>query len=328
MTESNTLQNNSKPNDEIDIFEFSSRMWGAFKNFLVSFKNLIVSIIIYLIRKSLWMASFGLTGILIGFLLYGISRPFYTTSLEGNTGGVSNSAVIDHINRLDLITDKPELLANYLGINEEQAAEIRSIKAFYGIDINRDWMPDYIDFKETYNPKDTMQRRIPSLVYVKVSVYDESILPVLRKGLFQYINNNAYILELFKVDRRQKQQLIKEIQSEINKIDSLQKSQLRKELTPDKGQTVVMGNKPELRLFYDDILRLYNKKQSLEKELLISDEIIVVVQDFTPLQQEERPVLYYMLVLGAAMMVMGLFCALLWQYRKTIWKLIRDDSSK
>lgn len=327
MIEPNTMQNNSKPNDEIDIFEFCSRIWMVFVRFLTGIKNLIVSIIIYLIRKSLWIISFGVAGLLIGYLLHSVSRPHYSSLLEADTRGVSNFVVIDHINKLSLIDQKPALLASYLGIDFAQAASVRSIKAAYGIDINRDGIPDYIDFKNTYNPKDTMQRRVSSLLYIEVSVYDESILPVLRNGLLQYINNNVYVQELFRIDREQKKQLVKEIELEIAKIDSLQKVQFRKELVPDKGQTVIFGNMPEPRLFYNEILLLFEKKQRLEKELDMSKEIILILHDFTPLQQEERPLLFFMLVYGILMAVAGIFFALLRQYRQTIWKLIREDST-
>jgi hypothetical protein len=162
-------------------------------------------------------------------------------------------------------------------------------------------------------------------VYVNVSVYDESVLDDLRDGLLQYINNNAYIKSLFNIDKEQTNQLVKELDSEIAKIDSLRKVQLRKEITPDKGQMFVAGNLPEPRLFYQETLSLYERKLGLEKNLKLYNEIIVVIQDFTPLQNEARSVLFYMFVFGVAMAVMGLFCALLWQYRKTIWKLIREQ---
>jgi len=264
----------------------------------------------------------------LGVVLYSISKPYYSSSLEGNTGGIENKVVIDHINKLNQVTNKPELLANYLGISVEEAEAIRSIKAFYGIDINKDWKVDYVDFKETYNPKDTMQLRVPSFIHVKVCVYDESIFPVLRKGLFQYIKSNTYIQDLFKIDIVQKRQLIKELEIEISKIDSLQRAQIRKELMPDNRNTIVLENRQEFRLFHGDILRLYEQKQRLEKELEISNEIILIVHDFTPLQHEERPILKYIAWLGGSMAILGIFCALLWQYRKRIWELVREDSSK
>ena len=340
MNETNLQQNNSKPNDEIDIFEFCSRIWGAFKQFLIDIRELIVSIVIFLIRKSLWIVSFAIAGMLMGYLLYGVSRPFYTSVLEGNTGGiydidaknyiggVDNSVVIDHINKLKQVTREPSLLANYLGMSIGQAKEIRSIKASYGIDVNKDLKPDYVDEKETYNPKDTNQIRVPSFVHIKVSVYDENIFPVLRKGLLRYINNNTYIQELFRIDRLQKEEMIRVIDKEIKMINDLQQARIHKESSVEQGTMRIVGNEPELRLFYGDVLSLQRRKQMLEKNLEISDEVIMIVHDFTPLQQEERTVLKYTAVLGASMAVLGLFCALFWQYRKRIWKLVREDSTR
>ena len=336
MNESNIQQNKSKPNDEIDIFEFCSQIWIAFKKFALHIKNFIVSILIFLIRKSLWIVSFALLGMILGYALYSVSRSYYISSLEGNTGGiydpvgkkysggVDNSVVIDHINKLNMVTAKPSLLANYLCMNIEQAESIRSIEAYYGIDVNKDMKPDFVDIRKTYNPKDTTQRRVPSFIYIYVSVYDENVLPALRKGLFQYVNNNAYIQELYRVDKRQKRELLLEIEKEISKIDSLQHTHFHKKAKVDKGQLVFLGNEPELKLFYTDILSLYERKQYLEKNLEISDEIIVVVQDFTPLQQEENPVLYYMCLFGALMAIVGVICALFWQHRKRVWTLIKE----
>ena len=320
--------NNSKPNDEIDIFEFSSRIWLVFKNFLASIWNFIISVFVFLLRKSLWIMSFGFAGVLIGCLLYGISPSAYVSSLEADTGGVDNSVVINHINKLNKVVDKPDLLANYLGLSLEQADAIHSIKAYYGIDINKDGKPDYIDFSEKYNPRDTNQIRVPSFVHVMVSLYDESVLPDLRMGLFQYIENNEYLQKLFKIDKEQKDQLVKELNTEIAKIDTLRKVQLLKDLTPDKGQTVVIGNIPETKLFYTDMLLLYERKQGIEKSLTLNTEIILVVQDFTRLQQEEKTATNMAIKYGIAMAIMGLFCAFLWQYRIIIWKLITENSTK
>ena len=338
MNESNLQQNTGKSSDEIDIFEFCFRIWVAFKKFLIGIRNLIVSFIIFLIRKSLWIVSFGLAGILIGYLLHGFSRPFYTSTLEGNTGGiydserksypggVDNSVVIDHINKLNKTISKPSLLASYLNLSVEQAKEIRSIKAYYGIDVDKDLKPDYVDIKETYNPKDTNQVRVPSFVHIRVSVYDETIFPELRNGLLYYINSNVFIQELFKVNRRQKEEMVKELEKEIQKVADFQQARIRKESNVEKG-TIAIFNEPEPKLFYHDILYLVSYKQMLEKNLEISDNIIVIVQDFTPLQQEERTVLIYAGVLGGSMAVLGIFCALLWQYRKRIWELIREDQA-
>jgi len=338
MNTSDIQQNTGKQSDEIDIFEFCFRIWVAFKNFLVAIKDLIVSFFIFLIRKSLWIVSFALAGILLGYVLYGISRPFYTSSLEGTTGGiydidekryiggVDNSVVIDHINKLDRAVTKPQVMANYLGMSIAEAKEIRSIKAYYGIDVDKDMKHDYVDFRETYNPKDTNQFRVPSFIHIRVSVYDESIFSELRRGLIHYVNSNTFVQELFEIDRQQKLEMIQEIDKEIKKIDELQIARIRKESGIEQGTMVVVGTEPELKLFYHDVLSLHRRRQMLERNLKISEEIIVIVQDFTPLQQEERTVLIYIAWFGCTMAIIGIFCSLLWQYRRRIWELIHEDS--
>jgi len=239
---------------------------------------------------------------------------------------LDNTVVIEHINKLNKLGGKPELLAQFLDITPEQAKNVQYVKAYYGIDLNNDGIPDYIDFKEKYNPKDTNQVRLPSYIYLKVNVYDETVFADLREGLIKYINSNTYLRNMFDIHRNQTQLMIKEIEVEMEKIDSLQRSRFRKDKQPN-AQMIFIGTEPEPRLFHEERLSLFERKQSLERSLEISNEIIVVVQDFTPLSHEENPVLMYLLYFGIAMALLGIICSLLWQYRKKIWKTIIEDSN-
>jgi hypothetical protein len=320
------IQQKQNKTDEIDIFEFCARLWSVFKTFLIQIKDFLVSIIIYLIRKSLWIASLALIGAVAGFALYTVTKTYYSSNLVVNTGEISNKIIIDHINKLSVLNGKTKILSGYLDITEAEAEEITRVKAYYGIDINKDYVVDYIDFKEKYNPKDTNQVRVPGYLYLKVSVYNEAVFPALRKGLFQYISRNEYIKQLHEINLRQKREYIKELEIEMTKIDSLQRIQFQKNSTSIKD--ILLTNKPEIQLFHGDILHLYSRKQALERDLDIYKDPIVIVQDFTPLEEEERPVTKYVLILGIVGAVLGLICAIFWQYRKKIWKLIKEDSSK
>ena len=326
MNELNNQRNIDKPNDEIDIFEFCSRVWMVFKNFLTGVKNFFIFIIILLIRKSLWIFSFAVAGIVFGFLLYGFSKTSYSSWLECNTGDLDNTIVIDHVNRLNQLSGKPALLANFLNITKEQAAKIGSIKAYYGIDINKDDKYDFIDFGETYNPRDSNQMRVPSLMFIKVTVYDEDFLPSLRNGLLHYIKNSLYLQELFKITRQQKEQMIVNIQTEIDKIDSLQRSKFRKRENGDNKQMIYLSSETAPQTFHHEVLELHSKKQTLEQELKISEEIIVIVHDFMPLSEEVFPLYKSVFISSGIMAVLGLLCACIWQYRKRIRKLITENS--
>jgi len=321
MKEINSEQNQRNYNDEIDIFDFCFRLWKELKNILTIVKDYILLIIIFLIRKSLWIASFAVAGIICGYTIYVMSKQSYSSLLEGFTGCLDNKKVISHINRLSKLSDDPDLLASFLNITVEQAEEVKSVNAYYGIKINGSKNTDFIDFDDRYNPLDTNQMRVPSYVYIQVSVYDKSVIPELREGLLHYVKSNTYINEHFRVCRDHQQQIINQIDVEIQMIDSLQHSRFRKDIHPNT-QLVFMNMEPDFRLFHEEKLGLLSRKHQLEKELEFSEEIITIVHDFTPLAFEDNPKSIYLMISGSIMAVMGLFSALLWQYRKRIWRLI------
>ena len=349
MDESNmgqNQQNTVKSTEEIDIFEVGSRVWNGITKLFIGLKDLIayiiillkdicVSIIILLIRKWLWIAIFTICGMLIGLGLYEAIRPSYLFTCEGETGGIDNTVVIEHVNRLNLLLGDTLLLANYLNLTVEQALEIRSIKACYGIDITGDGKPEYIDISgKRFNHKDSTQTRLPSFVHFRISLYDKEILPAVREGFLHYIKNNVYIQDLYRIDKEQRIQMIEGLDKEIarlDKIDSVQRSRMSNndELGTDKGQIVFLNNKEqEIRLLYTDILALFTQRQVLQRHIDLIHEPVLIVQDFIPVNQKERPLTWFLIRFGGMMAFLGIFCAMIWQYRKTIWKTIREDYGK
>jgi len=345
MNESNIQQNTNKPKDEIDLFEVGSRSWGAFKKLLIGIKDLIVYLIIltkdiivftiiFLLRKSLWIASFTAVGMILGFMLYSLQKPSYLYISEGETGGIDNTVVIDHVNRLNQLIGDTLQLANYLNLTIDQATEIRSIKACYGIDDNGDGKPDYIDDTgKKYRHKDSTQTRLPSFVQFRVSLYDKDVLPAVSEGLFQYIKNNTYIQNLYKIDKEQREALIDGLDKEIarlEKIDSVQRARIRnRDDNTEKGQLVFWNyNEPEIRLLYTDILTLFNQRQDLQRHIDLIREPVLIVHNFIPTNQKERPLFWYFLRYGGLMAFLGIACAIIWQYHRRIWELIKEDSGK
>ena len=339
MNELNNQQSSGKSNDEIDLFELFSRVWLGFRNFFAAIKDFFVAFIIFTIRKSLWVGSFALIGILVGFLYSkAIRKSYYSSMLEGNSGGVSNAVVIDHINQLERMVKKPEILANFLNMSLEEAKQIHSIKAFYGIDVNFDGIYDYVDEKNAYNPrslKDTLMIRVPSIFFVKVQMYDEGILPVLRDRLFQHINNNAHIQTLFEADKSQKQALIDELDNEINRVVRLDSLQHLQRTGRDRGldmageKVYLFGSsEPELKLFNAEILSMHERKQELKRELDIQKDPVVVVHDFIAAQWEEKTTSYYAFTLGFILIIIGYVFAICWTFRKRLKKIIMEEPIK
>ncbi|MDR2036854.1 MAG: hypothetical protein LBQ60_02915 [Bacteroidales bacterium] len=322
--ENSEIQKKQNQSDEIDIFEFCSRVWSAFVSFLIQIGNFFLSIIIFIIRKLGWIVSFAALGAIAGILYYVLTPTVYSSVLEARTGDVDNSVVIDHINKLAATNGKPKILANFIGITEEDARKVVSIKAYYGIDYNKSGVIE-ADYDETYNPRDTNQVRVPSYLFLKASVLDEDIFPMLREHIMKYIKTNQYINRSHELSQAQKKSYISELEVEIQKIDDLQRFQYKQNPFSNSTKEYFLI-KPEAKLFHEDLLALYNKKQGLERDLeMYNEDVMIIVQDFTPLSQEEQPMTSRALKWGLIGAGLGLVCAVIWQFRKKIWTLIKEN---
>jgi len=347
MSESNIKQEqqnqskNDNSNKEIDLLEVGSKAWDGVKSFTSSLFsntiNFIVFFILLSLRKAVWIFLFLLVGVLLGYSYYNLKTPYYSSTLEAKTIGVNSSVVVNHVNNLERMVKRPELLAEILKINTEEAKKIRFIKAYYGVDISGDGIMDLVDYKNKYDPaklnplKDTLISRVHDVFFVKVQLFDESIMPLLRDTILHYITENNYIQALFEIDIQLKNELIAELEKEIVKLDTLQmvdvsrKTNRTKAFPFQKLETVfLLGNEPELKLFYTDVLSLYNQKQDLQRSVEIAKKPIIVVNDFTPAQFEEKTVNYYVIFFGFIMTFIGYVCVLLWQYRKRLRKTIEE----
>jgi len=241
------------------------------------------------------------------------------------SNSINNSYVVSSINLLnDVFKQKNySIAANYLNIDINRVQEIKSIEAFYTIDINKDGLPDYTDYKWKYNPRDTT-KRLDSYFVIRLEVYDESIFAQVRDGIKNYIYKNKFILDNNNERIRQNKILIETIENEIRKLDSLQKVEyfeLPQMQRATSNQMVVLNEK-DRKLYHDQKLALEREKLRLEKDININSEPITVVQDFTPLSKAENPYTKYAISLGLLFAVLGFVISIFWQYKRDIYDLI------
>jgi len=323
-----TNSENSKPTEEIDLLELFNRMGLSIKRFFIWLYNLTVSFFLLLIRKSVWIFSFSIIGCFVGYFFYINTPRYYTSEMVARSNSMNNNVIINSINLLnDLFENRNySALGNYLGISSSKAEKIKSIESYYGIDLNKDKITDFVDYDNTYNPKDTTKRRLTDVFYLKISVYDENIFTSVRDGIKKYISTNPYILQNNEIRKLQTQKLIEEYNKEISKLDSLEKVQYFEVPKMQKfgSNQLVILNEKETKLFYEDIIKLYNKKLSLERDLSINPEPITIIQDFTQLSKAENPLIKFLKIWVIVFAILGFISAFLWQYRNQIWNLIRE----
>ncbi len=314
--------------DEIDLIELFNKIGNSIKKGIMWIINRLQDFILLLIRKSLWIISFSIIGAFVGYSFFKATPRYYSSEMVAISNTLNNNYIVSSINLLDDLFKgaNHSIAANYLEIPVEQAQEIKSIGAYYGIDVNKDGIADYIDFKKTFNPKDTSIRRLSDFFYVKLEVYSESVFGSARDGIKKYINKNNFIIENNQVRITQSEELIKSIELEIKKLDSLQKIQyfeIPKSQKANNTQMVVLNEK-EMKLYHEQILALQQQKLRLQKDITINKEPITVVQDFTPLSKAENPVTKYLINWVALFSLLGFIVSLLWQFKKAIIQLIKD----
>jgi len=311
--------------DEIDLIELFNRMGGGIKRGVLWTYRLILNFLMLIVRKSLWIVAFTIIGLIVAYVLYQVSRRFYSSEMTAISNSINNSYVVSSINLLnDVFKQKNySIAANYLNIDINRVQEIKSIEAFYTIDINKDGLPDYTDYKWKYNPRDTT-KRLDSYFVIRLEVYDESIFAQVRDGIKNYIYKNKFILDNNNERIRQNKILIETIENEIRKLDSLQKVEyfeLPQMQRATSNQMVVLNEK-DRKLYHDQKLALEREKLRLEKDININSEPITVVQDFTPLSKAENPYTKYAISLGLLFAVLGFVISIFWQYKRDIYDLI------
>lgn len=319
---------NQRPTDEIDLLELFSRMGKGIKKFSYWIVELIQSFFLLLIRKSIWILSFSIIGGFVGYFFYSITPRFYSSEMVARSNSMNNNIIVNSINLLnDLFENKNySALGGYLRTTPKEAEKIKSIEAFYGIDINKDKIADFIDYNQTYNPKDSTQKRLSDIFYLRINVYDETIFSNVRDGIKKYISTNPFILQNNEVRIQQAKNMISEYQSEINKLDSLQKVQYFEVPRIQKGgnSQMIVLNEKESKLYHNDILNLYYKKLALEKELILNPDPITIIQDFTQLSKAENPLIKFLKTWIIVFAILGLLFSLIWQLRANIWYLIKN----
>jgi len=317
-----------KRNDEIDIIELFQKMGDGIKNLFIKLISLINSFFILLIRKSLWLITFIILGFIVSYILFSITKRYYTSEMTARSNSMNNTIVVNSINLLNdlFISDNYSALGDYLQISVEQAKSIKTIKAFYGIDLNNDKLTDFIDYNNTYNPNDTNQIRLGDVFYLQISVFDESVFPILMNSIKSYISNNPFIIENNNVRISQAENQILVLKAEIAKLDSLQNIQyfeIPKSQKASNNQMIVLNEK-ELKLYHEDKIRLNTLMLFYEKDLILNPDPITIIQDFSQLSKTENPLTKFIKIWIPIFCILGLLCSLIWQYRNTIWKLISE----
>jgi len=285
-------------NDEIDLLDLFNRMgrWfgrifrGIWKAFLVTF--------FFLLKRWFWLGLSLAVGIGGSYLLKYSSEKFYNSEMTVRSNVAGNADIIAYVNKLHTFCKEKNFseLASALSLDESKVKYVKDIEAFWVVDLGKDYIPDFVDYKRKHNPLDTINVYMQDRFVVRVKTAIPQELGEIRNGIISYIEKNQFFQQQNELRRRQNEALLARFDYEIESLDSLQKVKYFEEsrrLIPKEGGQMVFLQEYKTQLLHDDIYNMYLRRQEVERQLTIYSGIVTVLSEFTPPAKPVNRALYY-----------------------------------
>lgn len=287
--------------DEIDLMSILRMLQRLMNNVIKGVRYLIHALLSHFIYVSLIMAlCLG-----IGYALYSLTKPFYTSSMTLMLANIRNEFIEDEFNKLsDMILEKnSEAIATRLNISTAAAKEIKEM-SFYNVELAR-------------MPEDSIMAAFP--FRIELSLYDRQLFDTMEVALVRYLGQNKFFARQKKIKQQEIENMISKLKSEIASIDSM-KTNVSEPRGPVNG--FVYGQPVDPTNLYKESISMYKQLVRFEadREQLSN---VQVVSSFVPRLRPTGPSLKkYLAISGLIGLVIAGVLALRLESRKKRYKQV------
>ena len=269
--------------------------------------HLLKSILNFLYRQWRFIAIFFVIGLILGFTYDFLRAPYYETTATATSGLsffegiidpseleypiIDQKIAIEMVNGLGKIVENGEyqILANKLKVSEEVAQTVKFIEA-----------------EQSYELDLENRRQKLSQFLITIKVTDNTSIRAVSEGFINYFNNNGYSNKNFNLFQKQSPELINYLNKEINDLQTYRSNLNNK--TDFEMSTISIANDNSESL-QNQIIQLYEKKQSLERDLELLKPLSFV-SDFPVYRKPTSRTLFRVGVLSFLFLFLGFFIAL------------------
>jgi len=304
---SETSQNKSNSTDEIDLLDLFRRMGRTISHWARVIGKAFLKSVVFLIRRWLPLGLSLAAGIGLSYFLKSTSESIYTSDmlLRNNTvsntdknNPVSNVDMISYINKLHNYCKEhnESALVNALLLKPELVRNIIDINAYWIIAKGKELIPFEVDYANNHYVYDTINIRMQDRLDIKVKIKSPQELSLLQNAIIIYIKRDSLFQQKNRQRLRQNKELLSRLDYDIRQLDSLQKIKYFDEtrsLRPQNGGQMIFLQEQKTQLIYSDIYMLYSRKQALEAERVLYQDIVTVLSDFNLPARAENGGLYY-----------------------------------
>ena len=302
--------NKNVRDDEIDLMDLFRRMGRTLSRWVHALGRGFLITLVFILKRWLPLGLSIVVGIGISYLLKNTSASSYTSdmvfrnnlvlidklTLKDNSG--TTSELISKINKLHTfcLENNSMALSEALSMKPELVTYISDISAYWIIDQSRDGIPDFVDYKGSHSPYDTINVRMIDRLNIRVKINSPQDLNLVRDGIIKFIEKDSLYQQRNLVRLRQNHDLLARYNYDIIQLDSLQKVKYFEEtrnIKPTNGGQMVFLQEQKTQLVYGDIYSLYTKKQLLESEIDLHKGIVTVLSDFSLPARRDNGAMYY-----------------------------------
>jgi len=317
---------NSKQNtpnqDEIDLVTLFSKLGEFIKKAFLGLFNLIISILIFLLRKWYYFFIAVVLTVVTAIAINKSVDSYYSTDLVLRSNATDNQTIMASLDKLGGYAREGNYttLSNELNISMEEASAIKDLETYWFYDIGDDGIYDGIDIEKRYL-SDTNVVKVEDEFVVRATIYDPEFLKDIESGLVRYLESNPLFDAINKQRLSDLQGKISQTQYEIEKLDSLQKREYYTnpdDLRQKDGQIIFTSERP-VQTYHTDMFRLLSLKQNYEKELSIYPAVVTVVEGFSSPVKPENGTINYAKKAVWFYLGLALLLAVIITFRKKIW---------
>jgi len=331
MNESTPIEKNNP--QEIDLWEILKKVYIGLKDLGKWLYEALLFLVGFAIRKFVWLLCCAVIGGGLAFFLYK-SSPYYNSVLQLRSNVLSNSFFVNLVNETMSESNRDyKVLAQKLNMPDSLAKKIQSIKAYYGVDVNKDTIVDFLDKNNTYiRSTDTLKAAmiVPRLFFIDAVVSTDTVLPYIKRSILNMFENNEYVTQHNKRRLIQIKGRMNELAVQLSRLDSLQKVDYFNQehrYNTKAGNTSLMLSL-EQKLYHYDIMWLLQQRMSLESALALDSLSITLVKDFSETPNFKQSLWSYIADAVGYALLIGFPLLLLWEYRKKIIQEIKRGQAK
>jgi transposase len=182
-----------------------------------------------------------------------------------------------------------EILANILQISSEVAHTIK-----------------YIEAEQLYELDLENRRQKLSQFQIIIRVTDNQSIPLVSNGLYDYFNKNAYSNKNYTLFKKQSPELITYLDQEIDDLKSY-RDNIKNKSNLELSSISIANDKSEL--LQNQIIQLYEKKQSIERDLELLKPLSFV-SSFAVYENPKGRTLFRTSIMSLGLLIIGFIIAL------------------